>query len=114
MYKWLPGEYIQRHQRHAQRPDELDPSAEARFDAVKLCRAEILRRVVGNAVAERGKRRNNHVVELHRRGIARHDGGTKAVDDALDDDIADGDKGGRMSMVYSIGSTPNRSTPKIR
>ena len=38
VYKWLPGEHIKCHQRHAQRPDELDSRPETRFDAVKFRR----------------------------------------------------------------------------
>ena len=120
MYKWLPGEHIKCHQRHAQRPDEFDTSPKAGLDAIIFAGPEVLRRIVGNAVAERGKGRDNHVVELHRRRVACHDGRAEAVDDALDDDVADGNKAllqdarnDFMAKLMNIGFGNMVNTDKI-
>ena len=45
---------------------------------------------VAHAVGQGGKGGDNQVVELHSGGVAGNDAGAKAVDDALDDDIAHG------------------------
>ena len=112
MHKRLPGEHIQRHQRHAQRPDEFDTSPKAGLDAIIFAGPEVLRRIVGNAVAERGQRRDDHVVELHRRRVACHDGRAEAVDDALDDDIADGDKALLQNARDSDDRKPAKMVPR--
>ena len=112
MHERLPGEHIQRHQRHTQRPDELDAHLETRFDTVKLRRAQILRRVVGNAVAERGEGRDDHIVELHRRGVARHDRRAEAVDDALDDDVADGNEALLQNARDGNDREPTKMVPR--
>ena len=57
-----------------------------------LARAEVLRGEVGDAVAQRRQRGDDHVIELDGGGVARHDCRAEAVDDALDHDIADGNK----------------------
>ena len=112
VYKWLPGEHIKCHQRHAQRPDEFDTSPKAGLDAIIFAGPEVLRRIVGNAVAERGKGRDNHVVELHRRRVARHDGSSKAVDDALDDDVADGNKALLQDARNGDDREPSKMVPR--
>ena len=112
MYKWLPGEHIKCHQRHAQRPDEFDTSPKAGLDAIIFAGPEVLRRIVGNTVAERGKGRDNHVVELHRRRVACHDGRAEAVDDALDDDVADGNKALLQDARNGDDREPSKMVPR--
>lgn len=83
---------IERDNRHAERENQHESGTEARLDAVILPCAEVLRREAGHAVAERGERGGDHVVQLDGCGIARHDRRTEAVDDALDHDVADRDE----------------------
>ena len=54
--------------------------------------SQVLGRIIGNSVADGGEGGDDHVVQLHRRGIAGHDRGAEAVDDALDQDISHGNK----------------------
>ena len=57
-----------------------------------LARADILGREAGEAVAQRCEARQRKGVQLHRRGITGHHSGAKAVDKALDEQVAHGDK----------------------
>jgi RNA-binding protein YlmH len=54
--------------------------------------ADILGCKIGNAVTQSGKGGDNQIVQLHSGGIACHHIRPEAVDDTLDDDIADGDE----------------------
>ena len=74
--------------------DQPDHIARTRSlpDAVILACAEILACVVGYSVCEGEERRRNQVVELYACGVARHNHLSERVDDALNDDVAHGDK----------------------
>ena len=54
--------------------------------------SQVLGRIIGNSVADGGEGGDDHVVQLHRGGIPRHDRGAEAVDDALDQDVSHGDE----------------------
>ena len=92
LHKRCARKEIQHRQRDTQRPHKVQTRAEAAADAVRLLCAEVLRREVRNAVAQRHERRDDEVVQLDRRGIARHNGRAERIDDTLQHDIADGDE----------------------
>ena len=83
-----PAEQIQRDNRQAEHPHEFQPGLEAAAHALHLARADVLRREVGYAVAQRRQRGNHEVVELDGGGVARHHARAERIDNALDDDIA--------------------------
>ena len=85
------GKIIQPHQRDAQGPDHPEPRGKALADAPGLFCAQVLGGEVGHTVAQRGKGGGHQIVQLDGRRIARHNGGAKAVDHALNDDVAHGD-----------------------
>lgn len=55
-------------------------------------RSEILGGEIGDAVADRGERCNDKIIQLHCGGVTCHNGGTESVDDTLDQNISDGNK----------------------
>ncbi len=69
--------------------------------------SQVLGRIIGNSVADGGEGGDDHVVQLHRRGIAGHDRGAEAVDDALDHDIAYGDK----ALLEDAGDGDDKDLP---
>ena len=85
--------YIQKAKRETQHPYQLHSGPEAFPDACVDIRADILRCEIRDPVADRSKRGNHQIVQLHRGGIPGSDTDTEAVDPPLDQDIADGYKG---------------------
>ena len=57
-----------------------------------LAGADVLCGVVGNTIAQGGEGGDDQVVQLDGCGVTGHDGGAEAVDNALNDDVADGDE----------------------
>ena len=83
-----PGEEVGRRQGHADQPHQFDAGDVALAHPLGLGCAQVLAGVVGDAVGQGGERGDDQVVQLDRRRIAGDDAGAKAVDDALDDDVA--------------------------
>ena len=88
----IPPEEIQHCQRNADQPHNANTGAKALLHTADLSGADILRGVVGHTVAKGRERGDHQIVQLYRGGIARNNSRAKAVDNALNDDVAHRDK----------------------
>ena len=79
-------------QRQAQHPHHFEPRPEAVLHPGKLLRSDILGGIVGDAVAQGGEGGDDQVVELDRCRVAGNHTGPKAINHALNHNIANGDK----------------------
>ena len=92
----------------ADQPYHFQRRPEALLNPRQLARAQILGSIVGNAVADGGKRGDDQIVQLHRSGIARHNVRAEAVNDALDQDIAHGDE----ALLQNAGDGDDHEPPQ--
>ncbi len=85
-------EKIEKEQREGEGPDHPDTCTKTFFNPRQLAGTDILGRVVGNPVAQRGEGGDNQVIQFDGSRVAGHDTRSKTVDHTLDDDVADGDE----------------------
>ena len=92
LHQGASEEEIGRHKGDAQHPDHFDPGFVALPYPFVLSGSQILCRVIGNAVAQGCKGCDHQIVQLDRAGVSRHHAGAEAVDNALQNHVANGNK----------------------
>ncbi len=87
-YQGVIAKEIQQRYRNAQKPHQLQPRPMSLLYPLQFSGAHILGGVIGNAVSNGGKRRDDQIVQLHRCTIACHNGAAVGIDDTLNHHVA--------------------------
>ncbi len=86
------AEAVQQNKGDAQNPRNFYAGTAAFSDTAKLVGTQILGGEVGNSVSEGGEGCNDQIVDFYRGTVSGHDAGAEGVDDALNHDVANGNK----------------------